>query len=277
MKALRKLADKPIIGPVVKAAIRYFADKEVDGISGHFSQFLTPLLATTPELKQDTYRVRHNVYCEELSFLEKHESGMEQDHFDAHSIHCAIKHKHTDAYAGTVRLVVSSSLDEKLPLEEYCPDSIDNDEVHPSDFSRDKICEISRLAIPADFRRRNADKFSGAATGAINEVSYSESELRCFPFIAVGLYMSCASIAHQRGIKHCFVMMEPRLARSLKFVGIQFKKIGPTVEYHGQRAPYYISNKMLMDSLSPGFKKLMYRIEDDIELQYKDAFKKGLM
>ncbi|WP_440903453.1 PEP-CTERM/exosortase system-associated acyltransferase [Catenovulum sp. SX2] len=271
MRALRKLAEKPIVGPVVKAAMRYFADREVDSISSHFSQFLQPVLAYSDELKQDTYKVRYNVYCDELHFLEENQIGLETDHFDSHSLHCAIKHKQTNAYAGTVRLVCSSSPKEKLPIEEFCLNSINDDEIHPSDFSRDKICEISRLAIPAQFRRRNADKFAGAATGAINESSYSEDELRCFPFIAVGLYMSCASLAHHSGIKHCFVMMEPRLARSLRFVGIPFKQIGPTVEYHGKRAPYYISNKILMDSLSPGFKKLMYKIEDDLEGQFLAA------
>ncbi|WP_143871024.1 PEP-CTERM/exosortase system-associated acyltransferase [Catenovulum sediminis] len=275
MRALRKLADKPVIGPIVKSAMRYFADKKVDSISSHFSQFLKPVFAYTDNLKAETFKVRHNVYCEELHFLELSESGLERDAFDNHSLHCAIQHKHTNQFAGTVRLVYSSDKNEKLPIEAYCIDSIKNEEIHPSDFSRDKICEISRLAIPAQFRRRNADKFKGAATGAINEQAYSEDELRCFPFIAVGLYMSCASMAHHNGIKHCFVMMEPRLARSLRFVGIPFKQIGPIVEYHGKRAPYYISNKMLMDSLSPGFRKLMFKIEDDLEGQFLAAKQQG--
>jgi N-acyl amino acid synthase of PEP-CTERM/exosortase system len=156
-----------------------------------------------------------------------------------------------------------------LPIEKYCISSIDDEKVHPSDFPRSEICEISRLAVPAHFRKRASDKFSGSATGAINEQSYSERELRCFPFIAVGLYLSAASISLHHDIKHCFVMMEPRLARSLRFVGIPFEQVGPVVEYHGKRAPYYISRTLLMNGLSPGFKNMLKTIEKEIGTQFE--------
>jgi len=273
MKALRKYAEKPIIGPIIKKAMRYFVNREVDSITSHFSQFLTPRLAYTPELQQSVYKIRHQVYCDELSFLDKHKNGLETDHFDDHSIHCAIEHKPTGDFAGTVRLVYSPNESKKLPIEEFCINSISKDEVHPSDFRRDQIFEISRLAIPAHFRRRNTDKFKGSATGVINQQSYSEDELRCFPFIAIGLYLSGAALSQHEGMEHCFVMMEPRLARSLKFVGIPFKQIGPAVEYHGKRAPYYITNKILMNSLSSGFKKLLFKIEDELDPQFVAARK----
>jgi N-acyl amino acid synthase of PEP-CTERM/exosortase system len=107
------------------------------------------------------------------------------------------------------------------------------------------------------FRRRQSDKFKGASTGAINTHSYSDTELRCFPFIAIGLYLSAASVVIEKDIKHTFVMMEPRLARSMRFVGIQFEQIGPTINYHGKRAPYYINPSLLMQNLSPSFKIML--------------------
>ncbi|WP_017444343.1 PEP-CTERM/exosortase system-associated acyltransferase [Gayadomonas joobiniege] len=269
MKKLRKLAEKPIIGPIVKTFVRLFADRKVHSISGHFFKYLKPELAIDEGLKQATFRVRHQVYCSELNFLPISEDGHEKDEFDKHSIHSVIRHKESGDIMGTVRLVLSSDPSEKLPIEAFCLNSIDNKEVHPNDFPREKICEISRLAIPENFRRRNVDKHNGAATGAINESTYSEAELRCFPFIAVGLYLTCASIANQKGIEHCFVMMEPRLARSLKFVGISFKQIGPIVNFHGRRAPYYISHAMLMRELSPGFRRLMKKIEAALSKQDK--------
>lgn len=122
------------------------------------------------------------------------------------------------------------------------------------------------MAVPSEFRRRKTDKYDGAATGAINEAVYSEKELRCFPFIAVGLYLSAASVTIEKGIKHVFVMMEPRLARSMKFVGINFQQIGPVVDYHGKRAPYHIDPHSLYKTLSPGFKVLFANIEQ----QFKD-------
>jgi N-acyl amino acid synthase of PEP-CTERM/exosortase system len=64
-------------------------------------------------------------------------------------------------------------------------------------------------------------------------------------------------------------MMEPRLARSLRFVGIQFDKVGPVVDYHGRRAPYYISRELLMAGLSPGFQKMLKNIDKKIENQFR--------
>jgi N-acyl amino acid synthase of PEP-CTERM/exosortase system len=66
-------------------------------------------------------------------------------------------------------------------------------------------------------------------------------------------------------------MMEPRLARSLRFVGIPFEQVGPVVEYHGKRAPFYISQELLMTGLSPGFKNMLKNIDKKIEQQFIES------
>lgn len=264
MKLLKKLINVPILGSIIKRIIQRKANLEAIVIANHFSEFLEPLLAKDDADRVNAYEIRHNVYCEELKFEPEYPNKQEQDEFDAHSFHCLIQHKISKRFAGTVRMVYSSNESEILPLEKYCLDSIDHPDLNPKLFARDEICEISRLAVPSEFRRRKSDKFAGAATGAINEAVYSEKELRCFPFIAVGLYLSAASVVIDKGIKHVFVMMEPRLARSMKFVGIEFQKIGPVVEYHGKRAPYYIDPYSLTETLSPGFKVLYANIRKQL-------------
>ena len=241
--------------------------READAISKHFSTFLTPVIASNEELCEEVYKIRHNVYCEELAFEPVREDGMETDDFDAWSQYCMIQHLNTQAYAGTVRLVTPKKEGELLPLEKFCLHSISHPEFTPSHFKREEICEISRLAVPAQFRRRAMDKFAGAATGAINETTYSEKELRCFPFIAIGLYLTAASLALSQGIRHAFVMMEPRLARSMRFIGIKFVQIGPTIDYHGQRAPYYINAELLLKNLTPGFKYMLKDIQSQVNKQ----------
>ncbi len=62
-------------------------------------------------------------------------------------------------------------------------------------------------------------------------------------------------------------MMEPRLARSMGFVGIKFKQIGPVVDYHGKRAPYYINQELLKTKLSPSFLKMLTDIRLSISAQ----------
>ena len=245
--------------------------REATAISKHFSTFLTPVIANADELKKEVYKIRHNVYCEELGFEPLKPDQMEMDEFDAFSQYCLIKHISSDAFAGTVRLVTPREEGQLLPLEKYCLHSISHDEFTPSHFDRSEICEISRLAVPAHFRRRAMDKFAGAATGAINESTYSEAELRCFPFIAIGLYLSAASLALTQGIQHAFVMMEPRLARSMRFLGIKYIKIGPTIEYHGQRAPYYINAEILLRDLAPSFKYMLRDIQVQVNKQIKES------
>jgi N-acyl amino acid synthase of PEP-CTERM/exosortase system len=271
VKKLRKYVDTPFIGPFVKKAMNFAISRQANQISLHFSEYLQARVAFNIDEKSESYTIRHNVYCDELKFEEQKPNGEETDDFDSHSVHCLIKHIPTGSYAGTVRIVRTNSTEQLLPIEKFCISSIDEKSVHPSDFPRSEICEISRLAIPAKFRKRATDKFGGSATGSINEHNYSERELRCFPFIAVGLYLSAASVCLNLDIKHCFVMMEPRLARSLRFVGIPFDKVGPVVEYHGQRAPYYISRELLMNGLSPGFKNMLVMIENDINEQFSNS------
>ncbi|WP_102797888.1 PEP-CTERM/exosortase system-associated acyltransferase [Bowmanella denitrificans] len=271
MKKLRWLAERPVIGPIVKRAMGYMVNREATNITKHFSEFLTPTLALDEAARAEAFSIRHQVYCKELKFEDENPDGIEMDDFDAYSILCMIKHIRTGNFAGTVRIVRPTEESQLLPIEKYCSNAIGSDKINPSNFARSEICEISRLAVPAQFRRRQTDKFKGAETGVINEYTYSEKELRCFPFIAIGLYLTAASVVIQAGIKHTFVMMEPRLARSMKFVGIEFDQIGPAVEYHGIRAPYYINPELLLRNLTPGFKHMLTSITQSVDAQLKNV------
>lgn len=233
------------------------ASDEAEAISKHFSTYLTPCIAYSEQLKQQVYALRHQVYCEELHFEETNAQQMEQDEFDQRSLHCFIRHLNSGALAGTLRVITTGHNDEPLPLEKYCSHAITNENIKPRHFLSHQICEISRLAVPAAFRKRQVDQFAGGATGAINEQTFSTEELRFFPYIAISLYLSAIAICYKSRLYHVFVMMEPRLARSLGFVGIYFTPIGPTVEYHGKRAAYYVDVRQIRKTLSSGYKKLL--------------------
>ncbi|MEP1445726.1 MAG: PEP-CTERM/exosortase system-associated acyltransferase [Paraglaciecola sp.] len=264
MKNLKKYANKPVIGPLVKKVMDFAINREVKTVARHFSTYLHPLIAETSELCNESYRIRNDVYCDELNFLDTGRDGLEVDDFDSYSTHCLIQHRPTNRFSGTVRVVRPETNQHSLPLQKYCSESIAKDKINPKDFAPHEICEISRLAVPKEFRKRQTDNFKGAATGVINQQIYSENELRCFPFIAVGLYLSAASIVIENNIKHTFVMMEPRLARSMSFIGIQFEQIGPAVDYHGKRAPYYINPSLLMENLTPGFQVMLKDIRKSL-------------
>lgn len=265
----KKILNAPIIGGVTKKVASMKANSDAQNIASHFTQFLQPVFADTPELREEVFKIRHNVYCEELGFEPIRYDGMETDEFDRQSIFAMIKHRPSENFASCVRIVKADKEGDLLPIEKFCKEAIEDPNLDPQNFDRSEICEISRLAVRSEFRRRQSDKFKGSATGVISEQTYSETELRCFPFIAIGLYMVAASMAIDSGIKHVYVMMEPRLARSMKFVGIKFEPLGTPVDYHGLRGPYYINPDIFLNNLTPGFKALYDAINADLKPMIK--------
>jgi N-acyl amino acid synthase of PEP-CTERM/exosortase system len=266
---VKKISNNSIVGPLVKKIINLAKRREGKTVSRHFFTYLSPLIANTEELRNESFRIRNDVYCDELKFLDARGDGLELDDFDQYSTHCLIRHTPTRRFSGTVRVVRPETRQQSIPLQKYYSESISKDKINPSDFAPHEICEISRLAVPKDFRRRQIDHFKGAATGVINEKIYSENELRFFPFITSGLYLSAASIVLDNDIKHTFAMMEPRLARSLKFIGIQFEQLGPAIDCYGKRAPYYINPSLLSENLTPGFQLMLKEIRKSLKQSSK--------
>lgn len=264
MKSLKHTDTENVISSTPKKNASALASDEAEAIAKHFSNYLKPQLAQSELLRQQVYQLRYQVYCEELHFEEINPAHTEQDEFDARAIHCFIRHLSSDALAGTLRLISTRNDDELLPMEKFCPHAITDETLRPRNFLPHQICELSRLAVPLAFRKRQVDQFSGGATGAINEQAFSTQELRFFPYIAISLYMSAVAMCYKTRRVHIFVMMEPRLARSLNFVGIHFTQIGPPVEYHGKRAAFYIDAREVRKTLSPGYRKLLAMIEKEL-------------
>lgn len=253
---IKTASDIPLLKPFVRFYTREISSYKAAKIANHLTKYLTPLIANTEDLKAESYRIRHQVCCEELQALPIQASSIEIDNYDEHATHCLIQHKATGQFTGTVRVVYSRSPNERLPLESFYLDKIYPGEYKPTDFPRDQICEASRLIVPKNFRRRSIDNMLGAENGVINTLTYSENELRCFPFIAISLYLAAANVIIQNNMGHCFIMVEPKLAQSLNFVGIPVKQIGPVIDYFGKRAGYYIDQETLENNLPHGITRL---------------------
>jgi N-acyl amino acid synthase of PEP-CTERM/exosortase system len=257
---LHSTSNQPITSNIT-AASSSIDHEDAMVIARHFSQYLTPEVALSDELQQEVFRLRHKVYCEELHYEDEQPQQLEQDEFDPRAIHCAIRHIKSNQLAGTVRVITTSGIKEPLPLQHYCAHAITHATLAPDNFPAYQICELSRLAVPALFRKRQSDLQEGAATGVINEDAFSAHELRAFPYIAVSLYLSAMAVCYKTRRFHIYLMMEPRLARSLKFVGIYCTQLGPVIEYHGQRAAYYVDVREARRTLNPGYRKLLTLIE----------------
>ena len=99
------ILNSPIIGDVAKKVASLKVNHDAGNIAEHFTQFLKPQYASTDVLRDEVFKIRHNVYCEELAFENQKDDGMEMDEFDPHSIFALIKHKPTNNYTSCVRIV----------------------------------------------------------------------------------------------------------------------------------------------------------------------------
>jgi len=201
-----------------------------------------------PQLMRELYKLRYKVYCDEWGFerAEDHPEGIEIDDFDEHSVHFAAFRQEDGSMIGTVRLIQSSGLG--FPLYNHC--SVDADLSFLGDHA---VGEISRLAISKELRRRKPDR-------ALYDGEIQELEEETTPFvirerrknenaIVLGLYRCLYKESIETGITHLYAVMARGLFLLLKKISINFRQIGPEVEYHGSRTPYILDLAQMMIDL----------------------------
>ncbi|MHC6644994.1 PEP-CTERM/exosortase system-associated acyltransferase [Alteromonas sp. HB246098] len=225
------------------------------------------VIANEENEKQVSYKTRHKVYCEEMKFEQKNAAAIEKDKYDDRAINCYIKHRPTGECAGTIRLVLPTEAGLSLPLEEKCADAFDDGSLLPSSCDPTSICEISRLAIPREFRVRQmrskilpADKLK-----KIKQKKSTPFNVEHFPYLSIALYLMATSICQHLNIKHAYVLMEPKLARRMKAFGIHFNPVGDAVEFNGKRVPYRLSTNVLLEDLAKPLKSFHKKIHSKLD------------
>ena len=180
--------------------------------------------AFSDALKDEVYRIRHQVYCEELAFEPRRSDGRERDEYDAHSLHLLIRSEQIGEFIGCTRLVRTRPKDPHypLPFEKACAATLDRSIVDPARLPRDSIGEISRLAVLARFRKRQGEE--NHATGLIQ--NFGTLPHQRFPYILADLYLGTIELARLNGIDTLFVLTEERLARHLRMLGVKIQAIG---------------------------------------------------
>ena len=236
-------------------------------IAKNFNQYFRIRFADTKELRQAAFKIRYGVYSNELGWEPKNKLGMEIDDFDNFSFHCLLEHRRTNTFAGCIRLVIPPVSEPHRPLafEQNCLHSAHPEIIDSTTLKRGSFGEISRLAVLSSFRRRDKEQNTPFI---INETDpktvYSEDERRNFPNIAIGLYLAGSSLATLCNHAGLFVMMEPRLNKRLIRFGLPFKQAGDTMDYHGQRAIFYLEKEGFNSHLTEELKALYTIIHGDI-------------
>lgn len=231
----------------------------------HFKKYFDLVFVNEQELKQEVYKIRHKVYCEELGWEETKQSGSETDQYDEFSYYCLLKHKRSGAYAGTIRMIIPpvDAPRTKLPLEDNCIEGLTEIELAPKIQTKGSYSEISRLCVTSDFRRRpneqNKPFYVADIDGGTGPLT--EEEIRCFPNIAMGLYLSVMALGNHLRHEHMYVVVEPRLAKRLHRFGLKFERISDDMDYHGKRAIFYLPREKFISDLSDELKELYAVIE----------------
>lgn len=237
-----------------------------------YREFFSITLADTDELRKEVFRLRYEVYCNELGWesAANFPDQLERDIYDDASRHCLLLHKRSAAYAGTVRMVMThdSDLEPPIPLVSHCGDNLFDGPLRPDRMPIGSYGEISRLALRSEFRRRSGEQSNAEGHGP-NLFEWSQDERRRFPHIALGLYLGASAVGLADGATGVYAMMEPRLARHLRFAGIRFEQAGEPLDFHGTRAPYYISRTALFRHLSRPLRKLLYAIAEDMQVDIR--------
>jgi len=231
------------------------AEKKKSSIVEDFQEYFDVELATTPEQMAKVYRIRYRVYCEEFGYEEADAfpDDQECDEFDAHSIHCLVMHKLTGLPAACVR-VVNVDPYTQMPMEKYCQDSLDPELFGQYAVNRSTICEFSRLAVDGAFRRRAGEQ--ATRFGEISSMDCTKRELRTFSLIAIATFVSAFAVSEHIGRTNAFAMMEPFLPRLLKRSGVVVSRVGGDIDYHGMRAPYFITTQDAVDGMPPELREL---------------------
>jgi N-acyl amino acid synthase of PEP-CTERM/exosortase system len=232
-----------------------------------FSKYFTVVPATTQELRETCFRIRHDVYCRELGFEPVREDGMESDGYDAHSVHCLLRATASGRFVGCIRLILPDPNDpaKPYPFEKTCAETINRDLADPRKMPRDRMGEVSRLAVISAYRRRKSDQ---GTPGSLSDEDFGDENRPRFPFIPVGLYLGMISQALRFGADTLFMLTEPRLARHLSLLGVKIVRIGGPVEHRGRRVPSMLNAPGIVAGFGPLARPLYEHIAGEVAAGY---------
>jgi N-acyl amino acid synthase of PEP-CTERM/exosortase system len=233
------------------------------GLADGFRQYFEVVPATNEPLRRHCYRIRHEVYCRELGYEPPRAEGMECDGHDANAIHFLVRAVLSQSFVGCARLIRPDSADlaAPLPFEHTCAASLDRTILDPAKLDRNRIAEVSRLAIVSQYRRRQGD---GSGPISVDTTGLGGGRAR-LPYLTMGLYLALAALARRHGLDTLFLLTEPSLARSLGRLGVALRAIGRPVAHRGERTPYVMDVEHIIRGLNPAVRELYDSIGRDID------------
>ena len=213
-----------------------------------YGRYFSVVRADTPELQEQVYRLRYQVYCVEHAFEnpQDHFAEQETDQYDWHSVHAALVHRSSGSVCGCVRLILPRE-GGPLPITRFVPDHA------AAALATKRTAEVSRYAVSKAFRRRTGESdYPDVHFGDLGPFELR----RLVPHITVGLMLAVATLSEHCGISHLAAVMAPPLLRLLRTCGMEFVTLGPLVDHHGTRQPCFATVADLLAGVkarNPGY------------------------
>lgn len=230
-----------------------------------FRQYFEIIPGIDDEVRDCVYRIRHEVFCEDLQFEPIRADGRESDEFDTHSVHCLMRrHDSTGDLVGCTRLVLAhlEGRDHSMPFEHTCAETVDWSLLDPYLRRRHEVAEVSRLAVRRKYRQRKNE--SRTPISLTTDDFGSPSQPR-FPHIPVGLYLASIALARRYDLKTLFVLTEPRLAQHFARLGVMIRPIGGSVRHRGVRLPSVMQVQEVIAGLKPFMLPVWEAINEQID------------
>jgi N-acyl amino acid synthase of PEP-CTERM/exosortase system len=224
--------------------------------------------ALTDELRDESFRIRHTVFCEELTIFDRRPARRETDEFDERAVQLLLKHTPTDEFIGCVRVVKGDPKNPSalLPFESVCRHLVDKSLLDLDTIPRHLVGEVSRLGVIGKFRRRKGEDKSPIPLGPDDEQDASTPDRRQFPHILVTLYLGAYVIAQRQGIEYLCTFTELRLLNHLVKLGLPVKVIGASIQHKGLRVPAALNVSRIAAILNPSVQAIYAQVVRDINL-----------
>lgn len=243
---------------------------DIKDLGASFKRYFQIVPALTAGLRDEAFRIRHEVYCEDLKYEPARPDRREIDRYDEQSLHCLVRSVKTGEFVGCTRLIRCrpEAPHEPLPFERTCGASLDLGVVDPQRLPRLRIAEVSRLAVVAGFRNRRGEHRSPLP---LDKCSFGNAAQPRFPYIPVALYLATTELARLHGINTMFVLTEPRLAGHFRRLGVNIQQVGAPVEHRGVRVPSMVKVREVLGGLNfimhPLYEVIAEEVQRGIEEQ----------
>lgn len=237
-----------------------------------FAQDFSFHIAISESDRNRVYATRYEVYCREFHYAmgEDRANGLEKDAYDDHALLCFIEHKQSGLTAGCLRLLMPlaeapAPLD-RLQIENHFGASLNHPTLHPAKLPRERICELSRMAIPRHFRCHGSAQKSAPGH---NAPPFSAEDAHTFPLINLGLFLAATALVGLAERHHVFMFMVPQFPRLAARYGFRFSQVGELLDFHGQRAAFHIDYRPTLLTMHPGLSALYGHIQRELAAQYE--------